>query len=80
MQAEKYTEYQQHWKVVPLMIVHHGSWLRMAARDIHRHGRNGETSSNRITFSHVTAGAKDRTKPKKESNTKRREKTTDMKK
>ena len=35
----------------------------MTTRDVHRHGRNGETSSNRVTFSHVTAEAK---KQKKE--------------
>ena len=29
----------------------------MTTRKIHRHGRNGETSSNRVTFCHVTAGA-----------------------
>ena len=30
----------------------------MTTRKVHRHGRNGETSSNRVTFSHVTAGKK----------------------
>ena len=30
----------------------------MTTWKVHRHGRKGETGSNRITFSHVTAGAK----------------------
>ena len=33
--------------------------MSLAARNIGRHGRSGETSSNRVTFSHVTAGARD---------------------
>ena len=31
----------------------------MATRNISRHRRNGETSGNRVTFCHITAGARD---------------------
>ena len=47
------------WGLCRLMIR-----ARMTTREIQRHWRKGETGSNRIVFSHVTAGAKKRKKGK----------------
>ena len=42
------------------VIVGIGKWVMLTTMSIGRHGWCGETSGNRVTFSHVTAGARKR--------------------